>query len=284
MIPALLAPALAIAPAVRAVPQNDPPAADTPPPAAATGDDIEIDSKIGVWFPRLKGDAGLDTGEISFEDQLDLADSESVFTGELTLRKDDRWTLLFTAFDFSTEASGRFIGNDRFGSLDLSPGDPYHAEVDFTSVGVEFGARILHPVVAVAGDPAHPVDIQFIARLGVRYLDVDQTIEAPGQGVESAGGEWMGLYGGADLRLQYAPPGGLFIADRIILEAGIAAGPAVGGDDGSMWQVRAGLRLEVVEGLGLYFGFRLVEMDVENEGYTFDAGLQGLFLGGTVRF
>ena len=69
------------------------------------------------------------------------------------------------------------------------------------------------------------------------------------------------------------------------LTAGIGAGPAMGGDGGWAWQVRAGATLEIGGGISVMFGYRLLELDVEDEtDYEFDAGLQGLFIAGSIRF
>jgi hypothetical protein len=86
------------------------------------------------------------------------------------------------------------------------------------------------------------------------------------------------------MHLRYAPEEGLIIGQALRLEAGGAIGPAFGGDGGYAWSIRGGVTLEVVENVGINFGYRLLELNVEDDDWEFDGGLQGLFLGGTIRF
>ena len=51
-----------------------------------------------------------------------------------------------------------------------------------------------------------------------------------------------------------------------------------------MWHARVGLTHYFNRNIGVYFGFRLVDFNVENGDYELEGGLQGLFIAATVRF
>jgi hypothetical protein len=217
-----------------------------------------------------------------------LDDSEPIFRGELTVRIDDFWQVRVSGFDFSTDSAGTFVAYREFGDVTLRPGDRYRASVDLTSAAVEVGADLF----TVVGDavPSHPgreADLRFTPRLGLRYAGVEQSIERVGGAGEELSGDWLAIYGGIEMRLRYEPDDGLVglpFARVLLLEAGAGIGPAFGDGSGYQWQIRAGATLEFTPNVGVMFGYRLVEFDVEDGDWEFDAGLQGLFLAATIRF
>jgi hypothetical protein len=48
--------------------------------------------------------------------------------------------------------------------------------------------------------------------------------------------------------------------------------------------IQAGLSLGFTESASAFFGYRLQELTADDGAYTFDAGLQGLFVGAEIRF
>ncbi len=62
------------------------------------------------------------------------------------------------------------------------------------------------------------------------------------------------------------------------------AGPVFGGDGGWVGSIEATLSFYFSESFAGFFGYRLQELNAEDGFYTFDAGLQGLFVGCEVRF
>jgi len=262
---------------------QDESAPDPAPPAAppVPVDEIEIEFRGGVWLPRLKGEITFGGETIDVETQLDLDNMETIFNGEFTLRKNDAWQLRAGGFDFDTESTTRFTGAGavEFGGLTLNDGDEVKSSVDITSIWVEVGHPFLHPY---QGEPA---DLRFSWLLGARYLDISQDLEVAGEGSVSPGGDWLAITGGVELLLRYEPEGGLLFARAFTIDAWTAIGPALGSDGGWVWQLGASATLEITPNIGVFFGYRLLEPDVETEdGYEFAAGLQGLFLGGTIRF
>ena len=53
---------------------------------------------------------------------------------------------------------------------------------------------------------------------------------------------------------------------------------------GTMASVQAGLSIDFTPSIGGVFGYRLQELGAEDGDYAFNAGLQGLFIGGEIRF
>ena len=258
-------------------------------PGMTGGEGLRFELTPGVWFARLGGDVKLgpsgQAGSIQLKAQLDLRDSKAVFQPDLTVRKEDRWHLRASGFKFSTDAAGAFEGRSDFGSLSLANGDRYRASVDMWSLAAEWGAELVRPIKWSGNEQANRgTKLSFSPKVGVRHVDVDQDLEMPGVGRVDTGGEWTAVYGGLEMRLRWQEPDALPIGHAFELEAGGGIGPAFGGDGGFVWQVRVNATLEITPNVGVTFGYRLVELQVEDGEYEFNAGLQGLFAGAAIRF
>ena len=268
-----------------------PPAAVDPPPAP----DLEFELLAGAWLPRLNGDASEGSGspDINLQDNLSLDDQEATLNLELTIRKGEIWELILSGFDFSTESSGYFSGSASFGSVVLNDGDPFEADFDITSVAAEVAVALYRPFADGSKraegmdnrttDGRSIVDLRISPMFGLRYLDVDQKLSASGVS-KTTGGEWLALLLGVDFTLEYRPRERLPCLDLFGLQASVSVGPAFGDDVGTTWQVRGGLTFQFTEHAGVLIGYRLIELDVEDDDYAFNGGLQGLFLAGSIRF
>ena len=265
-----------------------------PPPRPA----FEVAMTPGVWLPRLGGKARL--GPSASAQRIDLADrfglhgTEATFNLELTVRKQEIWELVLGGFHFSTDSTVSFGGNSAFGSLSLDDGDTVRTSFEISSFSAELHVGMWRPYAGDRDAPPDPrhltgdgrlvADLRFMPQFGMRYIDVDQTVEEVGVGVVQTGGEWVAVYGGMGFELQYRPENRLPWLDMLEGEAGFALGPVLGGDGGFMWQVRGGLTLHFTDHFGLMVGYRLVELDVEVDDYELTGGLQGLFFAGEIRF
>jgi hypothetical protein len=274
---------------------------DRPPPPPAAGPaapaaSLEVRLLVGIWLPRLNGDASLGpTGspELDLSRQLNLDDREPTPSLELTIRKKEIWELIFSGFSFSTEASGTFSGRGTWGSIVLSDGDPFQNSFDMTSVAAEVAVAVWRPYADGApraegtdnrtSDGRYAVDLRFSPTFGMRYLDVTHSLSSGGT-TETAGGEWLAVMVGLDAALEYRPDGRVPLLDTFGMQAGVSLGPALGGDGGTAWQVRGGFTVQFTEHVGVLVGYRLVEMSVENDDYSVTGGLQGLFFAGSIRF
>lgn len=289
-MPGPLAPCLAVFAAAAGQSGIDPPddLADWPTPP-----DLVVTVLSGAWLPRLGGESSLGPNPvpINLAVQLDLDDLEPSLNLELSLRRDDIWTLTLGGSDFSTTNRDTFIGRADFGALRLADGDPFTASFNITSVFADLAVGIWRPFTSsperVRGLDNRTDDGHFLANLrisplfGGRYIDVDQSISAGGAR-DDGGGEWLALYGGLQFTLDYRPD--LTMLQRLRLQAALGLGPALGRDNGFAWQIRAGMTLQVTQNFGVLVGYRLLEVDVESDDYMFDGGLQGLFLAGSLRF
>lgn len=265
-------------------------AAQDDPPSRPPVDDLEVTAFAGVWIPRLDGVAGLGpSGSLDLDDDLDLHDMEPTFNVELAIRKDEAWQIILGGADFSTDAAGLFPTSATFGSLNLSAGDQFRSTFELTTISAEVAAETWRPLTRDPGpdnrnaDGRYTADLRFGPAFVVRWVDADHTVEQTGVGTETAGGEWLGLLGGFELTLDWRPEN-VPLMTMVRWYAGLALGPAIGGDEGLMWQVRGGLVLHVTETFGVMVGYRLLELDVDSDGYALDGGLQGLFLSGSIRF
>jgi hypothetical protein len=270
----------------------DPPPADLDLPPAPS---LEFELLAGAWLPRLNGDAAEGPGapDISLEDSLSLDDQEAAPNLELTIRTHEIWEVILSGFDFSTESSGTFSGNATFGSVVLNDGDAFKADFDITSIAAEVAVAVYRPFADGAkraetmdnrtADGRYIADLRISPMVGLRYLDVDQKLSASGAR-ETTGGEWVALLLGADFTLEYRPEESLPFLDMFGLQGSLSLGPVFGDDVGMIWQVRGGMTLQFTQHVGVLIGYRLIELDVENDDYSFEGGLQGLYLAGSVRF
>jgi len=264
---------------------------------------FEISITPGVWLPRLGGEIELGSTSaaraIDFEDELDLNDLEPTFKGELTFRSapaDDGWSVMVSGFSFDTQSSGRFeAGTPRdFGSLTLHPNDPYDASFEFESFSGEFGFMAI-PLVNSQdrrhgpNEPAfhEPTTIlRLTPHVGARYIHVRQKITRTGAmpSSESESAQWLAGFGGATVTLQFDPPPNIPLIERVKLSGTYALGPALQGGNGFIWQVRGEIGLQFTPNASLVLGYRLVEMDLDDDDFEIDGGLQGMFFAGRLMF
>jgi hypothetical protein len=261
----------------------------------------ELQVQLGAWVPRLSGKVSLDNtaDRLDFDEDLDLFQSEAVFNGEIYLRKDEVWEIAFGGFDFATDITvDDFASDDQFGEVSIDRGDQIRSTFDVTS----FWGEIV-PCAWRAyndeqpDDPHHPaaenmtwdgryiIDLRLMPRLGLRTLDVEQTMENLDTGErEEIEAAWLAFYGGLAAELQYRPERSTPMLDLLELELGVNAGPALGNDGGFMTEVRAGINWHFHPNAGATVGYRLVSMFVEDDDYDLDATLAGLYFAASIRF
>jgi hypothetical protein len=219
---------------------------------------------------------------------LRLDDMEATLLPEVSIRKREVWEMHLSGFHFSTAAQGTMERSGMFGDLEFAAGDTFRSEVDITSAAGELRIGMFRAYARDRADNRtscnrQKVDFRFAPLIGLRYVEVDHVM-VHGGGREDAGGTWVVPYGGFRFELTYFPDGDLPLIRMLRLEAGAALGPALGADGGFAWQVRAGLTCNFTNNLGIMFGYRLLELEVENGPYELNGGLQGLFIAGSLRF
>lgn len=253
------------------------------------GMDVQI--VAGAWFARLGGDVQLGASGSMFRiDEAIRTDSmEPSPLVEVSILDDEGFIAWrFHGFDFSGDVSGQTNEAFDFGSLSFAAGDAYEASTDFSSVGVEY---VIHRWTAIEPDASAGPGIgrgearlDFSAIGGLRWIAVDQEITQVGTGVESPGADWLAAYAAARMEFTWAPEGGFIVGRSFRITGEYGIGPGLNAGGGSIWHVRAGGELELTDSIRGYFGYRLLELNLEDGDWTFESGLQGLFVGATIQF
>ena len=252
-------------------------------PAIEDQDRYQFQVNAGAWLPRLGGE---NSDDILVEEEFDLDSSEAVLNIEFIMRKNDYWQLDISGFDFETSNSGEFTRNADFFGTELDFGDPYRADFEMTSAAVELAWWMweYRRIGEVRGRKTCRLDLRFAPLVGVRYLDIEQSLETPAAGRVELGGEWLAPFAGLDIQMRYDTLDTVPLVDMLEINGSMALGPVLGGDGGMFAHIRAGVTAHFNDTLAFTFGYRLLQVDVENEPYEFQGGLQGLFIGGTFRF
>ncbi|MCZ6835321.1 MAG: hypothetical protein O7G85_06050, partial [Planctomycetota bacterium] len=244
---------------------------------------LEFRIATGVYLPRLTGTTTLgpmaSARDLDFKDDLDLNGSESILNIEVTLIKDELWELQISGFDFDTSTHGTFDSTSGFGNLTLMPGDEYRAEFDMSSYGIELARRQWKFY-----EDDKTVDLTFLPTLGARAYNIRQMVDQVGVGREVIEEDYLNLYLGLKLDLEWQARETISWLERLQIEAGFFIGPVLGADNGFGWSVRATLNFYFNEHMSLLFGYRLYELNIEDDEFELDGGLQGLFIGGVYRF
>jgi len=245
---------------------------------------VDITFTPGVWLMRMRGQISLGPSPsarlINVETELDLRDLQPTFLGELEIRKHEVFSLLFTGFDFSSSGSGTFPLAGTFGPLTLTPGETYTSEFSLSSFSAELGVGMFRPFSALEDSP---LDFKLTPMFVARYLDADITVMS-GATTATGGGEWMATLLGLRLEADIVPRSRLFLIHSFKIDASLALGPVLGGDGGFMYQVRAGFSTYFTENIAFTFGYRLLDLDVEDGPLKIDTPIAGLFIGGAIRF
>ena len=257
------------------------------------GDQPEIEIVTGVWFARFGGFINVDGIETSVEDAIDLdRNAEPTANFEASILDDDgfvswRLTGVFWHAGVTEPADTGF----RVGDALVGAGQVYNADVHLDSISLEHAVRRWTVIPRAAEDGTNVGDavdatLDFSALLGGRWMHVEQRVEslAPLGNVDERDANWVGLFAGVRMELNWEPEDGLMIGESFRITGEFAAGATLNLDGGGFWHVRAGGELEVVQDMRLFFGYRLLEINSESDDWIFDAGLQGLFAGATISF
>jgi opacity protein-like surface antigen len=127
-------------------------------------------------------------------------------------------------------------------------------------------------------------DPQFLLLGGGLVFHYDQTVENVTVPSSSSFDRTVGcLYGGAGIDVQIGFDGRVPLVTDLRIYANAGVGPSIPDAD-IIWLLRAGIAFMINENIGVEFGYRLFDFDLEDGPSTVDAGLRGLFGGVSVRF
>jgi hypothetical protein len=241
------------------------------PPAVFTFDN---------WIPRLSGTMQDGGGFLDMESNFDVHDEEATPYISFSLIPINDVTVSVSVYDFSISESGVFSGNKTFGSMAMGNGDSYNATIGITSVEWEASWDTVKPYAKSAGTA-----LTFAPIVGLQWFGVDNQLEnVTNDESVTHDNSWVSLHGGVRVGLDLDTQVFTTMIDSISFESQFMAGVLFGDDGGSMWSVRTVIAIHVSPTVSGQFGYRLQELNAEDGAYTFDAGLQGLYFGGEIRF
>lgn len=267
-----------------------------PPPRPSEG--VHFRFTADAWFPRLDGDVSFRGAEIDVGDDLDLDGTETTFDARLDVRF-GRWRLGLSGYSYETSGSVAARSAYTFGGVAVNSGDAVRSDYSIDSIAFEAGFALWRPLsdqpwpwsksvrnernVDAESGGDYRGDLSFVPLAGVRWIGLEQRLDAPG-GTARFEGDWLAIYGGLGLELVIRTPETIPFLDRIVISGSAAVGGVISGGSGSMWQVRAGIDLFITPNIALSGGYQLLEVDADEGGYDASVGLQGLWVGATISF
>lgn len=245
----------------------------------SSDDGLQVEVTAGAWLARMRARTMLGGAQIDLESDVDLRDTEPSLNVEIEVVRDDRLRLMFSGFHFETESTAPTRSAVTFGNAVLAAGELAQASAEMTSFGFELAVEQARPV------DEGPNRFQFSPLFGLRWVAVDQRIASlAGGGADEVTGEWTSFYVGGQFRLGLDLDDRLPIGKSVDIRAATGIGPVFDSGGGFMAFVRAEIRLEVIDNVDVFFGYRLLELEGQRGDFDFEGGLQGLFVGGAIRF
>lgn len=251
---------------------------------------------VGAWLPRFEGDLTFGAGGTLIEaSDLGLDDLEATPAAELIWRGE--WiSAAVGGFSFSTKGSAELTPGTVIDGVAIAAPTSARTSASAWSAGGRVSVALWKPFAnrttlwnptrentAGTGVRGSTVDLAFDATLVVQYLSISQRIEPVGGATVSFDHDVLGLGLGGGLRFRWHPGEVVPFLHEIGISGGVALGPAIFGG-GTFAEVQASLDVEIVPDVAIRFGYRLLDWSLEANGDRSEAGLQGLFLGGRIRF
>ena len=236
--------------------------------------------QVDNWIPRLAGSMSDGGGNVDLESNIILNDQESIPMVSFSLIPTNDITMSISVFDFSTSGSGTFVGNRSFGSMTMQNGDAYEASMRIASVGWEAAWDASRPY-----ESSDRASLTFAPIAGLQWYGVDGMLEnvTDAQSV-THNNSWVSIQGGIRVQFSLNTENASTPFDSISFESQFTAGLLFGGDGGTVWSVRGMIALHLSPSISGHFGYRLQELNAEDGAYAFGGGVQGLYLGGALRF
>lgn len=245
---------------------------------AASHQDFTVALRPSFWYPVLDGDVRLDTDfdvgtTLDTDRDLDVADAEATFGGELDVRFGD-FDLWLSGFTFSRSGNSDVTRTVDFGDIQFTGSANLDTEFDFSAIGPRLGW-------AVFGDDE--AGVRFGPTLGASWVSIDIR--------ETATGDFGTMRERIDVSAP-VPALGLRLEVPIgdFLLTGDAQGMAIHVDDfdGTYYDLSAELAWRPFRNVGVFLGYRYVRVDATgtSNGYDYDVDLRlhGPFAGLEIRF
>ena len=234
----------------------------------------------GAWIPRLAGTI-LDGGTpIDLETNVSMHDAEKSPLVEFNLNPMNSISVSCSVFDFETKGSGAYSGIDNYGEASFVTGDSWNAHIAIQSVGFNASLNMIEPYPS-----SNNATLTFAPVIGMRWFGIESELRNNNtDNTATHRNSFIALQGGCNVEFRWHDAEEFWGANEITLQSELLLGSIFGGDGGAMWGVTAGIEAQMSNILGIYFGYRLQELDVEEGEYAFDAGLQGLYFGAQLQF
>lgn len=262
-----------------------------------------VTADVGVWVPRLTGTAQVGSGGTSFKlnDDLAVEGGSAGVAGEFAVTI-DRWRIGGMGFSASTSGSESAAKGGTFGDTNISVGDQIKGSYSAWMAGAEVGYVVYRPSAdepwawsdegdnrdaasKAYGANGRPLfDPQFLLLGGGLIFHYDQTVENVTDPSSSSFVRTVGcLYGGAGIDVRIGFDGRVPLVQDLRIYANAGVGPSIPDAD-IIWLLRAGIAFMINENIGVEFGYRLFDFNLQDGPSMVDAGLRGLFGGVSVRF
>jgi len=265
------------------------------------GDGFAGRVSVVAWLPRFDGDVRIGGQSISLRDDFDHGGTRWAPWGDLELRWDE-WEFRLSGYTISEDAStiaGRAFD---FGAATVNPGDQVSSDLSIDSIQVEGGVTLWRPfhsrrspwsdareLTDPQRDRAERVDLRFGVVAGAKWIGLDHDVRVRDGGgallsADSRDADWVALYAGPKIELAMRTREQLGFVDSIVVSGVGVVGGVVSSGSGTLFEVRAGIDFMFTPNFGLSLGYRLQNLDFDDGDYTFDGSLQGLVVGGAIRF
>jgi len=261
------------------------PAAEQPTPeedarseeALEQGLDLRFEIEPRLWYAALSADLTFDGGGGTLDsDDRGFDGAEASFLGRIRVRTGDL-SFSLAGFAWETDETGAAEGDFSVGGIDVAAGERFTVDLEYDSVEFigryEFWRESLEP----AWEGGDPVVLRFEAGAGARAYAVDADFAVVGGERRSDDGTWV------EPVLSAA-----FAADlgrTLTIETEFAAGFFDTGDrESSSFDITLRGELGITEDFAALVGYRFVSQNLEDDAFSLEGSLAGLFVGFTLRF
>lgn len=270
-------------------------------PLATNGPAVTIDA--GVWIGRLTGTAEVGTGGTAFALNEDLAvgDMGVGAAGEFGVWL-DRWRFGGVGFSFSAGEDQSALKAGVFGTTAIAVGDTIRGKVNAWMAGGEAAYVLWQPFADQPWPWSEPganremaqknmgangrptADVRLLALAGGLVTGYDQTLENLTTGSTSEFESTVGaLYGGAGAEILVGFDNRVPIIQDLRIYAYAGFGPTIPDAD-TVLMIRVGLAAMLTNNLGIEFGYRLFDFELQDGKSSVDGGIRGIFAAVSLKF
>ncbi|MFO0963819.1 MAG: hypothetical protein U0625_13075 [Phycisphaerales bacterium] len=301
--PAQAAPAASSAPAAPSSQPVPTPAQQEAARILGVGEGVAVNVDVGVWVPRLTGTARVGAGgtPMALNEQLAVGASAPGVAGELGVFV-DRWRFGGIGFATSLDSHQRANAGGTFGTTTITPGDRISGSYSAWMVGAEVGYVVWRPFAdepwpwsdpganreeatkAMGANGRPLVDMRFLVLGGALAFGYEQTLQNDTAGGQSSFDKTVGgIYGGGGLELNLGIDGRFPLVQDVRIYGYAGIGPSIPDGD-VLWMIRVGVAVMFTKNVGLEFGYRLFDFDLQSGPSEVDGGLRGVFGAVTLKF